>query len=596
MCEIAAFTVDAGDNRTVFQDSKGGTETFAFDAANNLTSVKFTNSLATVGFDFAYDARNSITKLTRYGSINSTATVGWTSFTYDSRGRLSNEQHRDSSNTSLNNTTFTYDNFDRLTTKKVDGTTTTYSYDDTNQLTSDGTRNYSFDANGNRNSTGYTTGTGNQTTNDGTWTYTYDNEGNLTKKSKGASLETWNYSYDQQNHLVTVEKHATDGGTLQLKVQYKYDALGNRIERTEDSDGNGTVDVTQRFGYDGANVWADLDGSNGLTYRRLFGPSIDDPVARITAAGTVVWYLLDYQNSVIGMVDSTGSSLGSISYDGFGNVLTNTTGVNGDRYGFTSREWDSSVSLQYNRARYYDPNLGKWTSMDPMGFDGGDANFYRYVGNSVTNGKDPAGLRWYYSWDVRWMPFGASQYDIGRWEKQIGIDNANIRHFATEVSLDRSDYRIAVNRYMNSVIWNGLNNETIFPVGTGNISTALENLIADEDDVLYFRFENIDVNLNLYLNATSNSDASELALNAYLRDYRAYNRDLSSKASQLDRLDALEGEFYTGQLSRGTKGLAAKCRAIMNDRNEEAWDVYLTTQFWLNYQPPPPAFGNPLGQ
>ena len=108
--------------------------------------------------------------------------MGWTSFTYDSRGRLSNEQHRDSSNTSLNNTTFTYDNFDRLTTKKVNGTTTTYSYDDTNQLTSDGTRNYSFDANGNRNSTGYTTGTGNQTTNDGTWTYTYDNEGNLTKK------------------------------------------------------------------------------------------------------------------------------------------------------------------------------------------------------------------------------------------------------------------------------------------------------------------------------------------------------------------------------------------------------------------------------
>ncbi len=142
-------------------------------------------------------------------------------------------------------------------------------------------------------------------------------------------------------------------------MQYKYDALDNRIERTEDSNGDGNVDVTARFGYDGANVWADLDGSNGLTYRRLFGPSIDDPVARITAAGTVVWYLLDYQNSVIGMVDSAGTSLGPITYDGFGNILTNTTGVNDDRYGFTSREWDSSLSLQYNRARYYDPNSGK---------------------------------------------------------------------------------------------------------------------------------------------------------------------------------------------------------------------------------------------
>jgi len=119
--------------------------------------------------------------------------------------------------------------------------------------------------------TGYQTGVGNQTTNDGTWTYTYDGEGSMVKKSKGVNLETWYYGYDQQNHLTVVEKHATDGGTLQLKVQYKIDALGNRIERTQDSDGNGTIDVTDRFAYDGANVWADLNGSNGLNYRRLFG-------------------------------------------------------------------------------------------------------------------------------------------------------------------------------------------------------------------------------------------------------------------------------------------------------------------------------------
>jgi RHS repeat-associated protein len=104
-----------------------------------------------------------------------------------------------------------------------------------------------------------------------------------------------------------------------------------------------------------------------------------------------VWYLTDYQHSVIGMVDSTGSSLGSLTYDGFGNVLTNTTGVNGDRYGFTSRELDSVTGLQYNWARYYDPALGKWTSMDPLGFDAGDANLYRYVANGPTNGVDPSG-------------------------------------------------------------------------------------------------------------------------------------------------------------------------------------------------------------
>jgi hypothetical protein len=36
--------------------------------------------------------------------------------------------------------------------------------------------------------------------------------------------------------LIAAEQHATDGGTLLAKVQYKYDALGDRIERDEDAE------------------------------------------------------------------------------------------------------------------------------------------------------------------------------------------------------------------------------------------------------------------------------------------------------------------------------------------------------------------------
>ncbi len=61
-------------------------------------------------------------------------------------------------------------------------------------------------------------------TNDGVWTYTYDNEGELTKKSKGATAETWNYSYDVNHQMVGAEKHATDGGTLQMQATYVYAA------------------------------------------------------------------------------------------------------------------------------------------------------------------------------------------------------------------------------------------------------------------------------------------------------------------------------------------------------------------------------------
>jgi hypothetical protein len=46
----------------------------------------------------------------------------------------------------------------------------------------------------------------------------------------------------------------------------------------------------------------------------------------------------------------------------------------------------------YYRARYYDPGVGRFISEDPIGFDGGDTNLYRYVGNSPLNYTDPSGL------------------------------------------------------------------------------------------------------------------------------------------------------------------------------------------------------------
>jgi len=48
--------------------------------------------------------------------------------------------------------------------------------------------------------------------------------------------------------------------------------------------------------------------------------------------------------------------------------------------------------LYYYRARCYDPTTQRFLSQDPIGFSSGDFNFYRYVGNSVTNLRDPMGL------------------------------------------------------------------------------------------------------------------------------------------------------------------------------------------------------------
>ena len=147
-----------------------------------------------------------------------------------------------------------------------------------------------------------------------------------------------------------------------------------------------------RFAYDRLNVWADLDGSNELVMRRLFLDGVDSVTARISASGTVAWYLTDRLGSVRVLTDATGDVIDRITYDGFGNIIAETNPSASDRYLWTGREFDRVTGLQYNRARYYNPTIGRWTTEDPIGFAGGDTNLYRYVRNDPTNVTDADGL------------------------------------------------------------------------------------------------------------------------------------------------------------------------------------------------------------
>jgi len=45
----------------------------------------------------------------------------------------------------------------------------------------------------------------------------------------------------------------------------------------------------------------------------------------------------------------------------------------------------------YMRARYYDPEVGRFVSEDPIGFEGGDVNLYAYVGGNPVLRVDPDG-------------------------------------------------------------------------------------------------------------------------------------------------------------------------------------------------------------
>jgi RHS repeat-associated protein len=76
--------------------------------------------------------------------------------------------------------------------------------------------------------------------------------------------------------------------------------------------------------------------------------------------------------------------------DGFGNITTESGAIGSCRW--TGREYDAETGLQYNRARYYLAEVARWLSEDPLGFEAGDVNLYRYVGNNSTNTSDPSGF------------------------------------------------------------------------------------------------------------------------------------------------------------------------------------------------------------
>ena len=122
-------------------------------------------------------------------------------------------------------------------------------------------------------------------------------------------------------------------------------------------------------------------------------------------SGTVLWPLADHLGSVRDLVDSGGmirehrvydsfgKRLSESDFDSAGNAIASSNSAAVDHlFAYTGREWDDDVGLQLNRARWLQSSTGRWLSRDPIGFEAGDVNLYRYVGNEPTGKTDPSGL------------------------------------------------------------------------------------------------------------------------------------------------------------------------------------------------------------
>jgi len=119
---------------------------------------------------------------------------------------------------------------------------------------------------------------------------------------------------------------------------------------------------------------------------------VDQLFADEQAGGEVLWALTDQLGTVRDLVDSTGTVVNHITYDSFGNVTSETDAAIDELFGYTGKALDESTGLQNNFNRWYDAAVGRWISEDPISFNGGDANLFRYVGNESTGYVDPLGL------------------------------------------------------------------------------------------------------------------------------------------------------------------------------------------------------------
>ena len=113
----------------------------------------------------------------------------------------------------------------------------------------------------------------------------------------------------------------------------------------------------------------------------------------MTRNNKTYYYHADALGSITRMTDQNGNIAQTIKYDSFGNIKSISNPLLIQPYVWTGREYDLESGFYYLRNRYYDPRTGRFISKDPIGFGGGDVNFYVMVGNNAVNWVDPYGFQ-----------------------------------------------------------------------------------------------------------------------------------------------------------------------------------------------------------
>lgn len=370
--QTVGYSYDATGNRVGLTVGGAAYATYQYDAINRLTNL---TDNASQNFAYTYNAVNRLTSRVAPNGVT-------TNVTYDGLDRVFELSYTKAPAT-LANHQYAYNNANNIISWLGSSGNRSFNYDSVDRVTSalkmGGNESYGYDAVGNRTNShlsgSYSYQPFNRLASTATATYTYDNNGNMLTKTDGSGTRT--FGWDSESRLKQV---LLPGG---LTVNYKYDALGRRIQRTT------SAGADERFVYDSQDVLLDLNSSLSVVTSYLNGLGADEHLRQTNATTGVSYFLTDHLGTTTTLTDATGNVVETLSYDSFGN----NNGSTRTRYTYTGRERDPDTGLLFYRARYYDPQLGRFLSEDPISFSGGDVNLFGYVKNGPLLFRDPTGLQ-----------------------------------------------------------------------------------------------------------------------------------------------------------------------------------------------------------
>jgi RHS repeat-associated protein len=213
--------------------------------------------------------------------------------------------------------------------------------------------------------------------------YDYDAFGNLIRERRGTGQKlVTKYAYDCQHRLVGIT--LPDGSS----ASYRYDAFCRRIAKTVDG-------KTTEFFWQGDHIVAESSREHYRSY--VYEPGSFRPLAMLDGKGPrqacPFYYQLDHLGTPQELTDFGGEIVWSAKYNAYGKVTRIALG-GGEQLEqplrFQGQYFDAESGLNYNRHRYYDPDVGRYLTPDPIRLAGG-LNSYQYTRNP-TGWVDPLGL------------------------------------------------------------------------------------------------------------------------------------------------------------------------------------------------------------